>query len=58
MFVFLFQINVESSEKIDFSNIKKLPITRSIFTKNYENGKENLLYYSVYDVGKGVYFQA
>ena len=66
-FVSLFQNNVEGSEKIDFSNIKKLEIiwdekitnNPKYFYEDYnENGKEDSLYYSIYDVTKGMYYHA
>ena len=66
-FVSLFQSNVEGSEKIDFSNIKKLQITwdkklgndPKYFYEDYnKNGKEDSLYYNVYDVTKGMYYHS
>ena len=66
-FVSLFQSNVEDSEKIDFSNMKKLQITwdekvgndPKYFYEDYnENGKEDSLYYNVYDVTKGMYYHS
>ena len=66
-FVSLFQSNVEGSEKIDFSNIKKLQITwdkkvvgdPKYFYEDYnENGKKDSLYYDVYDVTKSVYYHS